>query len=379
MNPLRVLHINAGSRNFGGVSAICLNLYRNINRELVQFDFLTPNETTYREYAAEIREMGGHIYEFGIDASKQRGKLQLIRKLKRFFAKKKYDVVHVNSGVLSFNALVAYAARKYSGARVFVHSHSNAGRNRLKEIFSSPIKAYAVKQTDELLACSKSAAAYMFPRKYAEKAVILDNGIDVDSFRFDPDVREKVRTELNLQGKFVIGHVGRFMKSKNHSYLIRLFAEIKKVKENAVLLLIGDGELMDSVKQQVQELKLQKSVHFLGQRKDMPALYQAMDVFLLPSKAEGFGIVNIEAQTAGLKCVVSDVVPEAANAAGLMVRKSLDAPISEWVDEILNVPKERKSQHEIIEEKGFNIKASAAMLERMYLDGTRRDRNRNKK
>ena len=378
MKPLRVLHINAGSRNFGGVSAICLNLYRNINRELVQFDFLTPNETTYREYASEIREMGGHIYEFGIDASKQRGKLQLIRKLKRFFAKKKYDVVHVNSGVLSFNALVAHAARKYSGARVFVHSHSNAGRNRLKELFSSPIKAYGVKQADELLACSKSAAAYMFPRKYAEKAV-LDNGIDVDSFRFDPDVREKVRTELNLQGKFVIGHVGRFMKSKNHSYLIRLFAEIKKVKENAVLLLIGDGELMDSVKQQVQELKLQESVHFLGQRKDMPALYQAMDVFLLPSKAEGFGIVNIEAQTAGLKCVVSDVVPEAANAAGLMVRKSLDAPISEWVDEILNVPKERKSQYEIIEEKGFNIKASAAMLERMYLDGTRRDRNRNKK
>ena len=368
MKPLRVLHINAGSRNFGGVSAICLNLYRNINRELVQFDFLTPNETTYREYAAEIREMGGHIYEFGIDASKQRGKLQLIRKLKRFFAKKKYDVVHVNSGVLSFNALVAHAAKKYSGARVFVHSHSNAGRNQLKELFSFPIKAYTVKQADELLACSKSAAAYMFPRKYAEKAVILDNGIDVDSFRFDPDVREKVRTELDLQGKFVIGHVGRFMKSKNHSYLIRIFSEVKKVKENAVLLLIGDGELMDSVKQQVQELKLQESVHFLGQRKDMPALYQAMDVFLLPSKAEGFGIVNIEAQTAGLKCVVSDVVPEAANAAGLMVRKSLSAPISEWVDEILSVPKERKSEHEVIEEKGFNIKASAALLEKMYLN-----------
>lgn len=369
---IRVLHINAQSRIFGGVSAFCLNIYRNIDRSRVQFDFLTPNITTYGEFRDEIEGYGGHLYDLGINSSNTIGKIKLMRALKGFLKEHRYDIITVNSGVLSFNCAVASACRRYSDAVIFVHSHSNGGRSSAKETFSEPLKRYLVKQADQLLACSDSAARYMFPDSRIKDTVVINNGIIVDNFRYDPGVRERLRRDLGLSDKFVIGHVGRFTREKNHGFLIEVLKSALAINDRAVLMLVGEGPLLDDAKKKAKELGVEERVMFLGSRSDVRDLYQVMDVFALPSLFEGFGIVNIEAQTSGLKCVTSTAVPAAVDVTGNVSRLSLDAPKDEWARELLSVPELRRNYSDVIKEKGFDMALSAEKLEKMYEQCMRR-------
>lgn len=363
---IKVLHINAGSQIYGGVSAFCFNMYKNIDREKIRFDFLTPNISTYERVRSEIESYGGKIYQFGINSSTNVGKIRLYTKFKEFFEEHQYDVIHINAGVLVFNYVVAKACKKYTTSKIFVHSHNNGGRSGVKELFSSPLKALLANNADVLLACSKSAAEYMFPSGSLDRVHIINNGINTSDFSYKETVRQMVREEYDLQDKFVIGHIGRFTLQKNHEFLIDLFCEVKKKKSNAVLLLIGEGPLMESIKNKVKQKNVEDSVLFLGARKDVNQLYQAMDVFVLPSVFEGFGIVNVEAQTAGLKCLTSDVVPEEVNITGNVKRLSLDAPLSTWVKEVLDIPSARKDYSEEIMKAGFEMTSSAKKLELLY-------------
>lgn len=367
MNTIRVLHINAGSKIFGGVSSFCLNIYRKIDRKLVQFDFLTPNITTYEQYRAEIEGYGGKIYQLGINASTTIGKAKLFFALRKFFREHQYDIIHINSGVLLFNCVVKAACRQFSNAKIFVHSHSNGGRATGKELFSYPLKIYLTMKTDALLACSMSAAEYMFPRNKLTDVIIINNGIDTQKFAYDPVKREILRSEMGLSDKYVIGHVGRFTKEKNHKFLIDLLKEIRKDKENAFLMLIGEGPLLGSIREYADIQGVSEAVLFLGARKDVKDLYQVMDVFVLPSTIEGFGIVNIEAETSGLKCVVSDVVPETVNVTGNVKRLSLNDSIDMWKKEILTLSLDRKDMSSIVDNEGFSIKSAAIKVTDLYI------------
>ena len=160
---IKVLHINAGTGIFGGVSAFCLNIYRNIDRNKIQFDFLTSNITTYGQFRDEIEQYGGAIYELGINAKPLTGKIKLAKALRVFLKSHKYDVIHINSGILLFNSVVADVCRKNTNAKIFVHSHANGGRTWTKELFSGLLKRSLVRRADCILACSESAAEYMFP------------------------------------------------------------------------------------------------------------------------------------------------------------------------------------------------------------------------
>lgn len=343
-----------------------MNLYRNIDHDKIQFDFLTPNISTYESVRNEIERCGGNIFQFGINASSLVGKIKLYRRLKVFLCSHKYDVIHINSGVLLFNCVVAAACKKYSAAKIFVHSHSNGGRSASKERLSDLLKSYLVKQADVLLACSKSAAEYMFLKEKSYKTVIFNNGINVDVFRFDSDTRIDLRKELGIESQFVIGHVGRFTYEKNHDFLIDLICSVKKKNSKAVLLLIGEGDLMPTILEKVKKNGVEDSVIFLGPRKDVNRLYQAMDVFVLPSIFEGFGIVNIEAQTAGLKCVISTAVPEEVNITGNVVRLPLENALEKWVDATLNVSGSRKDYSEVVKQVGFDMASSAKKMELLY-------------
>lgn len=367
MKQIRILQINAGSKNFGGVSAMLLNIYRNIDKNLVQFDFLTPNYSTYSQYQSEIEQMGGHIFDFHINSSNFLGKLKLYCKLKRFFKENSYDIIHINSGVLSFNMIVAMACKKYSNAKVIVHSHNAGGRTFFKNLIVAPMKKIMEHNADTLLSCSNAASNYMFTRKGKKKVQIVKNGIDTARFVYNQDIRQKIRTDMNLDNKFVIGNIGRFMPQKNHTFMIDVFKEVKKQCNNAVLMLIGQGELENQIREKVKELDLEDSVLFLGQRKDVSDLYQAMDVFFLPSLYEGLGIVNIEAQTSGLICVTSDTIPEEANVTNTMIRISLNQPISVWVDALLKaVNNERIDNEEQVKKFGYDIKIVASNLADLY-------------
>ena len=371
-NMIRVLHINAGSGIFGGVSAFCLNIYRNIDRDKVQFDFLTPDKTTYGQYREEITRYGGNVYEFGIGVRSSSGKIKFTKRLKEFLKDHPYDIIHINSGILSFNYIVANACKMYSNSKVFVHSHSNGGRSKAREMLSGILKQLLVKRADCLLACSVSSAEYVFPLKAVSKTEIIDNGIDTQRFRYDPAVRESMRNLLQLNGKYVIGHVGSFTIQKNHEYLIEIFSKVKEKNADSILLLVGEGPLLTHIQEMSEAKGLADSVKFLGARKDVSDFYQAMDVFVLPSVFEGFGIVNIEAQTAGLKCVTSTVVPKNVDVTGNVVQVSLDASIDLWVKEILNKSVERRDYSNVVKEQGFDIKTSSDKLTLLYEEALRK-------
>ena len=366
VKKLRILQINAGSQFFGGVSAMVFNLYRQMSDRVV-FDFLTPNRTTYSAQKAEILSRGGKVMEFGINSKNLPGKLKLYFALKKFLGKRKYDIIHINAGVLLFNYVVACACRKYSNAKIIVHSHSNGGRSGLKEKLSSPLKHGLSKRADRTIACSDSAAEYMFDEKKVKKTLILKNGIDVERFRFNEETREKLRKEKNLDGNFVIGHIGRFMPEKNHEFLLDVFAECAKREKNSKLLLAGEGELLPEIRDKAVSLGLEDRVVFLGPVTNPEEWYQTMDVFVLPSHFEGFGIVNIEAQAAGLPCVISDAVPEEVDVSGHVDRLPLSAGKNAWADKILAFKGfERQDGSQLVRDAGFDIRKSADELLLLY-------------
>ena len=225
--PIRVLQINSGSRSFGGVSSFLYNVYTNIDREKLQFDFLSPEVTTYGIHREEIEKSGGRIYELGIKGNILTRKTGLYKRLRQFLAKHRYSIVHINSGNFFFNLFAVMAVRKAGVPCRIVHSH-NAGdtnRSRIKKAAFEALKPQLEKNATLLLACSRKAASYMFTDQTVRegRVQIVKNGINAERFRFDPEIRKTVRQELGLQDKFVVGHVGRFYKQKNHVFLIRIF------------------------------------------------------------------------------------------------------------------------------------------------------------
>ena len=366
----KILMIQIGASRqggaIGGINSFIYNTFKNINHESLTMDFLASKYLPLINYKEELESYGSELYEFNIDTSTLKGKISFCRKLKAFLKENEYDVIHINSGILLFNYLTARTCKKVSNAKIVVHSHNNGGRTTGKEIFSAPLKSALAKNTDAFLACSRSAAEYMFPQKQAGEAAIINNGIYSDKFAFNPEMREEVRKEMNLTGKFVIGNVGRISEQKNHTFILDVFAQLLREREDAELMLVGPGKLFDDMVRKAGELGISDKVMFLGRRNDVDRLYQAMDVFFLPSIYEGLGIVNIEAQSAGLHCVVSDVVPREVNIGSRVDFISLKEDKSVWIDKLLK-PYERKSGAVEITAAGFNIENSARQLEKIYL------------
>lgn len=368
---IKVLQVNAGTKGYGGVSAIVFNIYKNIDKEKVQFDFLSPNKTTYGIHRKDIEKMGGNIYELNIDKNKIINKVLLSRRLNECLRKNKYDIIHINSGSFFFNLQVAMIAKKNRIKRIIVHSHNtlnekNKIKNLIVKIFKPVLNYYAT----DFMACSKKAATAMFTKKVAtQKTIIIKNGINIDKFKFNEIIREKIRKELNIEDNFVvIGHVGRFVPQKNHDFLIDCFNEIYKLNKNTVLLLIGEGELEEKIKEKVSKLNLHNNVKFLGLRKNVNEIMQAMDVFVLPSLYEGLPIVGIEAQAAGLKCVMSDTITSEVDITNNVQFLNLEADsLSKWSKEILKYSNfDRKEIYKDIITSGYDIKSTADMVLKIY-------------
>ena len=257
----------------------------------------------------EIRELGGKIY--CID--KPGSSFQSIKQLNSFFRLHagEYTWLHNHEVYLTF--LLRPIAKRYGLEKFIVHCHAtkysdktlNAARNR---ILCLPIRLMKV----ERFACSEAAGKFLYGEKMlkAGNVFIMHNAIDCEKFRFRPEVRERLRKEMGLEGKFVIGHVGRFERQKNHEFLIEVFAECKKEIDSCILLLIGEGSLRSKIEKKVVEKGLKNSIIFLTKRNDMEYLYQVMDLFVLPSLYEGLPVSCLEAQVNGLECIVSRTVTD---------------------------------------------------------------------
>ena len=300
--PIRIAQV-IGKWVGGGVEAVVMNYYRHIDKSKIQFDFICDEDSTNIPYE-EIEKLGGKV----ILIPPYQKLFRYHKELKRVLKEGNYKIVHSHINTLSVFSLFAAKCAKVP-VRI-AHSHSTTNKKeKKKNLMKQVLKPFSKLFATDYMCCSELAGRWLFGDKlYNEgKIYLLNNAIDLKKFEYNEKIREEVRKELNIDEKtFVMGHIGRFVTVKNHELLIEIFNEIYRENENSILLLAGQGPLKEKIEQKVKEMKLDKVVKFLGQRNDANRLYQAMDVFVLPSLYEGLPVVGIEAQAAGLLCIFSD-------------------------------------------------------------------------
>lgn len=362
--PIRVAHI-IGKWHGGGVESVVMNYYRHIDRNKIQFDFICDDDSTNIPYE-EIEKLGGKV----ILIPPYQKAIKYHKSLKKVLKDGNYKIVHSHINVLSVFSLFAAKCAKVP-VRI-AHSHSTTNKkewnkNLLKQVLRPFSKVFAT----DYMCCSELAGRWLFGNKEYDKGnvYLLNNAIDLDKFKYDEKIRKQKRKELNIKDDtLVIGHIGRFVAQKNHTFLIDIFNEIHKKNQNSILLLAGQGPLMDEIKEKVNRLNLINSVMFLGQRNDANKLYQVFDVFLLPSLYEGLPVVGVEAQAAGLLCILSDDMTRETKMLESTIMINLNTRLDEWADTILTAYKGKQNDNtiEIMDKNGFNIKTEAIKLENYY-------------
>lgn len=370
---LRIAHV-VGKMVGGGVEQTIMNYYKYIDKDLIQYDFIVDNDSTYVP-VAEITSRGGRI----IYVPPYQNVFNYIVTLKKIFLENDYQIVHSHLNTLSvFPLFAAYLANvPYRIA----HNHSTAGKGELKKnIIKYALRPFSRVFPTNLCACSKYAGEWLFGKKEVEKGnvKIWKNALEIEEFSFNKKMREQVRDNMNLENAFVIGHVGRFIHQKNHFFLLDVFDEIHKIDNSSVLVLVGEGVLENEVRKIVKEKNLEEQVIFMGNRKDVANLYQAMDIFIFPSFYEGLGMVAVEAEIAGLQVYCSENIPiEAKISENFTVLPLTESP-KKWAEKIIqNRTYERKSMSENASKCGYDIKKAAFELSQWYFDLVDGEKNEN--
>ena len=360
MTPIRVLQVVTHMER-GGLESTLMNYYRHIDRERVQFDFLVHRQER-AAFDDEIESLGGKLYRLPRLVPWSEGYLAA---LNHFFDEHpEYKIVHVHQDCLS--SVILRAAAQHNIPVRIAHSHNANQDKNLKYPIKLWYKRSIPKYTTNLFACGKDAGDWMFGGAPYQ---IINNAIDATAYSFNPKKRIEMRHQLGLADKLIIGHVGRFNPQKNHPFLLDIFAALLRKEPNAVLLLVGGGEDMLKIQAKAHALGIAEHVRFLGVRGDVADLMQAMDVFVFPSLYEGLGIVLIEAQAAGLPCVVSDTIPREAYLTDLVTAERLSSSTETWADNILekrNFPRiDRRAE---IAAHGFDITTEAVKLQEFYIN-----------
>lgn len=369
---IRVLQVFGEPLSDGGQESFIMNMYRNIDKEKIQFDFYTPFFCDNKRLKNEIKGLGGNVYASNGRFEKEGVKKDFITGLKNFLNEHKYEVIHINSGSIFNLAFGAKIAKKSGAKKIIVHSHATGINNiKYKIIKHFSAKIFLSNVTD-YLACSKDAAIWKFPKKIIKnnEFTVIKNGIELEKYVYNENVRKEYRSLFKIsEDEFVIGHIGRFEEPKNHVFLINLYEEILKKDSNTRLLLIGHGTLKETIKQILREKDIIDKVIFLERREDINNILQAMDIFVFPSTFEGLGIVTIEAQTAGLVTICSNNIPEEANVTELFYKMDLNEDIEKWRDLILSFKDKKIDRHnkdDIVRKSGYDAKESANRLLEIY-------------
>lgn len=359
----------------GGIQTLLVNLLEHFDLDRLQVDFLVLDDGMHYDLEDKVQALGATLYKLeGAWIYKPQDYLPYCKKVKAFFAEHHdYDAVHLHSS--SKNFFVLYYAKKYGIPVRIAHSHNTGFQSKSKAqiLLGNVLKGPLKKSANYYFACSAYAGEWLFGKKAVEqgKVHVMPNGIDLDKFQYSEDTRTALRQELGVEGKTVIGNVGRFTPQKNHSVLIDIFEEIHRQNPDTVLLLAGIGELMDETKEKVKARGLEDCVQFLGFRTDVMNLTQAMDVFLMPSLYEGFPVTGIEAQAVGLPCAFSDTITREAKLIDQVAYISLEAPLAEWAEKTLALAGscDRNACGKVLKERGFDINDIAQFLEGFYRNG----------
>ena len=362
---IRILHV-FGALNRGGAETMIMNLYRQIDRTKIQFDFVVHTQEV-GDYEKEIGELGGKV--FRVPRYNIKNHLEYTHAWQEFFkAHPEYKLLH---GHLRGSAFQYLKVAKQNGLKTIMHSHSISSRGEgiekhIKNLLRFPMR----KWVDYPYACSTEAGIWLFGKNIVKnkKFKIIKNGIDIEKYEYSKIKRESLRKKLGLKEEKIIGHVGSFTYPKNHKFLLEIFNEVQKQRDDVKLLLVGDGELREEITDQIKRQNLEEKIILAGLVENVQDYLQVMDVFLFPSHFEGLPVSVVEAQATGLKCFLSDRITQEVDLdCDLIDWNSLEKSSKEWSEEILNnLDYERYSRNENIEKAGYDVRVNAIELEENY-------------
>lgn len=340
--------------NPGGMESVIMNYYRNIDPKAIHFDFLANEKTI--AYEDEIVKGGSKIFKI---TARSQNPSKYHAELKEFFEKHAadYDAIWMNACSLA-NIDYLIMAKKYGIPRRIIHCHnSQNGDSKLRNILHCLNRMRIGHYATDFWTCSKDANKWFYGRSEHRKHVtVINNAIDIDKYRFDEKNRKTYRKKLGLDGKFVVGHIGRFHFQKNQLFLLDVFKELSDKKPNAMLVLVGDGDDRGKIESKIKDLDLTNKVMLLGKRDDVNQLLCAFDVFVFPSLFEGLSVVLLEAQASNLPIVASDTIPADNKIGHNFDRLSLGAPLLSWSEAIIRLgKKKRDTDNSFISAKGYNI------------------------
>ena len=351
------------SLDAGGAETFLMKIYRALPPAEYQLDFVVSVEGGC--YTEEVLARGGRIYKI---PERTRDFFGSFRGIRRIVQENRYEaVLKLGENAL---ALTDLAAARLGGAKCLALRACNAptGLSRKERVIHSLLQPLQNRLATVKLAPSQLAADFLFGKN--QKVKLIHNGVDPEIFRFSEEDRAKIREEFGLEGKLVVGHVGRFVRQKNHDFLLEIFREIRKSKENAVILLVGTGALEWEIRKKAADLGLSGSVIFAGRRFDIPALLSAMDVFVFPSFHEGMPNTVIEAQATGLPCLIADTVTREAAITELVRYTSLETSGSDWADMALGMVSEKRADtREAFRAAGYDIRQVALDLMGLLWEG----------
>ena len=354
----------------GGQEAFVFGVLKNINMDSFVIDCLTPYDWANQEYRQLVESLGGTAYKFNLPFQPGKSRMNVMEPFRTFLQHHNYDVIHIHSGSISILAIMASVADKAGVSKVIVHSHCAGDNDNFRHKLLRLIASISMrKHVDIYCACSQIAADWKFAQSYSSKAMIIKNGIDIERFRFSAARREEYRKKLGLPAQsYVIGHVGRFTHQKNQKFLVNIFAVLFQKEPCCRLLLVGDGEDKTKIDTLIKSLKLSEKVIMTGNVNNVQDYLHAMDVFVLPSFYEGFPIVAVEAQTAGLPVIASDVITNDIKLTDTMTFLSLKDPASVWAEKILQLQhSKRMTDVMTIKGAGYDIRNTAELVREMYL------------
>ena len=364
---VKILQILSTLTKDSGVASFIMNYYRNIDRKKVQFDFLYF-EKADKEIIEEIVRLGGKVYF--VQKPSLKHIFETYKEFNLIFHDNANEYIAVHLHEVYLVHFINHFVKKYKIKHLITHAHTTKYSDNPKNALRNKIMCLGLnKAATDYFACSKAAGEFYYGKEAVANGLVkvIPNAIDLEKYKFNQAIREKIRKSLNIEDKFVVGHIGRMAPPKNQKFLLQIFKKVKKERTNSILLMIGNGPLKKEIESEIKRLNLQDSVILLGVRNDVPNLLMAMDVFVLPSLSEGLGIVAMEAQASGLKCILSDKVPVETDMGGAKYIP-LIAPVLKWAKIILNTSLSVKRGIYIknLEENGYSIREVVKNLEKYY-------------
>lgn len=361
--PIKILHV-FGRLDRGGAETMIMNIFRKIDRNKYQFDFII-HSTDECDYSSEIRKLGGKI--FSIPKYNVRNHVSYVRKWEELFVNNSdYNIIH---GHVRSTASIYLGIAKKHNMITIAHSHNTSSGKGLAAVVKDILQKRIKRHSDYLLACSNEAGKWLFGKRAIHKKnyFIMPNAIDMNKFSLDKNVRDAMRAKYKLDDKLVVGTIGRFTEQKNPYFILKIIKELVSIDENYIFLWVGDGELFEQIRANVITSGLNENVIFTGSINNANEIIMSMDLFLLPSKWEGLGIVLVEAQASNLVCLVSEQIPNEVIFTDLVYKLSLKLDEKNWATRInYLIKKALRDKPSIKKDNKFDIDDSVIWTQNFY-------------